>query len=321
MSSIRKLPSGTWNVQFRVTGQKAKSASFKSKTEAEAWLHNQKRQVKVQSPTTTLYELVEKYCSIGLRGKKSQQETLDRVGRVCNMFESLSLPTAIDEITQEHINEFRLYRLGHVAPATCRKDLELIARAYRWARREYLMKIPCPVDDVVLPPHGKPRNRVVEPHELKLLMSALPPIMAAIVEVAYETAMRRSEILKLTPRDLFLEQRYLNVVDGKTGDRLVPLTRRAVELLTESSEHCSNPHAKLFPVDAHSVTTAFRRARQKVGLDEDVRLHQLRHTRITIVARKGFNQAQIMMVSGHRDVRSVQRYTHLNVGDVINLLD
>ena len=43
--------------------------------------------------------------------------------------------------------------------------------------------------------------------------------------------------------------------------------------------------------------------------------------RITEVAKRGFNQAQIMMVSGHRDVRSVQRYTHLNVRDVIKLLD
>ena len=56
-------------------------------------------------------------------------------------------------------------------------------------------------------------------------------------------------------------------------------------------------------------------------MDEDVRFHQLRHTRISMVARKGFNQAQIMMVSGHRDIRSVQRYTHLNVRDVIGLLD
>ena len=50
-------------------------------------------------------------------------------------------------------------------------------------------------------------------------------------------------------------------------------------------------------------------------------MHQLRHTRITEVARKGFNQAQIMMVSGHKDSRSVQRYTHLNVRDVIDKLD
>ena len=77
----------------------------------------------------------------------------------------------------------------------------------------------------------------------------------------------------------------------------------------------------MYPITPHSVSTAVRRARRAVGLDEDVRLHQLRHTRITEVAKKGFNQAQIMMVSGHRDVRSVQRYTHLNVRDVIDLLD
>lgn len=224
MASIRKLPSGLWNVQLRLSGQKSKSASFRTKAEAEAWATNQKLQVKIQKRSYTLYELVEKYCSIGLRGKPSQQGTLDRLRHICKVFEQLSLPTALDEITQEHINEFRLYRLGTVAPATCRKDLELIARAYRWTRREFLLKIPCPVDDVLMPPNGKPRTRVVEPHELALLMSALSPMMAGVVEVAYETAMRRSEILKLTPRDLHLEERYLDVIDGKTGDRVVPLT-------------------------------------------------------------------------------------------------
>ena len=98
-------------------------------------------------------------------------------------------------------------------------------------------------------------------------------------------------------------------------------TRRAVELLTEAKGNCCTPESRLFPVTPHAVSTAFRRARKQVGLDDDVRLHQLRHTRITQVAQKGFNQAQIMMVSGHRDVRSVQRYTHLNVRDVIELLD
>lgn len=47
----------------------------------------------------------------------------------------------------------------------------------------------------------------------------------------YETAIRRGELLKLTPGDLNLEERFLCVVDGKEGSRDVPLTRRAVELL------------------------------------------------------------------------------------------
>ena len=48
-------------------------------------------------------------------------------------------------------------------------------------------------------------------------------MMRAIVELAYETAMRRGEIVKLKPKHLHLEDRILSVVDGKTGDRSVPL--------------------------------------------------------------------------------------------------
>ena len=56
-------------------------------------------------------------------------------------------------------------------------------------------------------------------------------------------------------------------------------------------------------------------------LGDDVRFRQLRHSRITEVARMGLNPLQVMMVSGQRDIRSVQRYTHLNVRDVIDLID
>lgn len=62
-------------------------------------------------------------------------------------------------------------------------------------------------------------------------------------------------------------------------------------------------------------------ARERAGLSDHVRMHQIRHARITEVAKRGFNLAQIMMVSGHRDTRRVQRYSHLSVKDVIGLLD
>ena len=77
----------------------------------------------------------------------------------------------------------------------------------------------------------------------------------------------------------------------------------------------------LHPIAPHSISTDIRGARRRSGLGEHVKMHQLRHTRITEVARREFNQAQIMMVSGHRDTRSVQRYTHLSVEEVIDLLN
>ncbi|MEW5993453.1 MAG: site-specific integrase [Candidatus Zixiibacteriota bacterium] len=268
----------------------------------------------------SLFELGKRYCDIAMAGKPTQSYARFQLKHITEAFRVNGLPSCVGEIKAAHVNAYRLYRLGQVASATCRHDLIFIGRIFNWARREYLVDLPNPVKDIQLPANSKPRNKVVTRAELIVLLEALTPVMRAVVELAYETAMRRSEILKLTPRHLNLAERTVSVIDGKTGDRLVPLTLRAVELLADSARKC-RPDQRLFPVAPLSVTQAVRRARRQVGLSDDVRLHQLRHTRITEVARRGFNQAQIMMVSGHRDVRSVQRYTHLSVKDVVGLLD
>ncbi|HEY9079375.1 site-specific integrase [Magnetovibrio sp.] len=326
MASIRQLPSGRFNVQIRHPNTKQKSKSFPTKAEAEAWaaqiesehLKAQAQDIE-QTPSISFEDLGTRYCSLVLKGRTSFTITKQRIERMAQ-----HLPKRATAITKRDINTYRLMRLEQVSSVSCRDELQLIHRIYRWAHREMLLdetRYPSPCTGIAMPPTSKPRNRVVERDELELLLNELQPIMRVVVELAYETAMRRGEILKLTPKNLHLEDRILDVVDGKTGDRSVPLTKRAVELLRESLEACPSSSSRLFPVEPHSVSTAFRRARKRAGLDSDVRFHQLRHSRITMVARKGFNQAQIMMVSGHRDVRSVQRYTHLNVMDVINHLD
>jgi integrase len=199
-----------------------------------------------------------------------------------------------------------------------------MSRLFKYAKRELLLDVANPLADIALPAPSKASDKVVTKGELERLLARLNPTMALIVELAYETAMRRSEILKLTPSSLHLGERIADVIDGKNGTRSVPLTHRAVELLQEALRRSKTkplPEARIFPVDPHSVSTAVRRARKLAGLDPTVRLHQLRHTRITAVAKKGFNNAQIMVVSGHRDTRSVARYSHLSVRDVLHLID
>lgn len=318
MATIRKLPSGKFNAQIRTKGQPSRSKSFLTIEEAHAWVEAQSP-VRSANTHLTLLSLSLRYCSTRLKGKPSRQLMWEKMQRLAKHF-----PQPFLSITRADVNEYRLKRLSQVSGPTVREDLQIINKLFRWAEREMIFgdrELPSPARNIALPPPCKPRSRVVEKEELQMLLGALPPSMRPIVELAYETAMRRSEIIKLTPRVLHLNERSLSVIDGKTGDRIVPLTRRAVELLAEAQEGCRTADERLFPIAAHSVSTAVRRARKAVGLDDDVRMHQLRHTRISVVARKGFNQAQIMMVSGHRDSRSVQRYTHLNVNDVIRLLD
>jgi integrase len=202
-----------------------------------------------------------------------------------------------------------------------------MSRCFRYARRELLLEgnkgepLPNPVERIALPQASKPSDKVVSREELDRLLKEMSPLMAIITELAYETAMRRSEIVGLTCNRVHLEERIADVIDGKNGTRSVPLTKRAVELLKQAMDKPLGPKERLFKVRLNSVSVAIQRAREKAGLGEEVRLHQLRHTRITNVAKKGFNNAQIMVVSGHRDTRSVARYSHLNARDVIDLID
>lgn len=318
MANIRSLPSGNWNAQVRLKGEPQRSKTFPTEVEALAWASEQEAVTKHQK-THTIYTLGMAYRESHLKGRGSYNHSLVIIKQLAQSF-----PDPIHEITARQVNDFKLMRLKVVRPSSCRTQLAFMSRFFRYAKRELLIDIPNPVADIALPAPSKPSEKVVSKHELEELLAELSPTMATVVELAYETAMRRSEIIKLTMSCLHLEERIADVVDGKTGTRNVPLTRRAVDLLELAVSRCrdaTNPLEKLFKVKPHSASTAVKRARRKLGLPETVRIHQLRHTRITNVARKGLNNAQIMIVSGHRDPRSVARYTHLNARDVLHLID
>ena len=325
MATIRKLASGRINVQIRQKDIGTRSKTFDTMQKAKNWIARQEKKAEVRAakgwvdPKMTFEHLAGRYCIANLTNPNTRRIMEGRIVHIAK-----ALPADIRKITKHDVNKHRLTRLEQVSPTTVREELQIIHRIFRWTHRELILdreEYPSPVSDVAMPPPSRPRNRVIQKHELELLMTKLSPIMKAIVELAFETAMRRGEIVALRAKHVELDERILSVIDGKTGDRSVPLTRRAVELLRNAIESCPTPDARLFPVTPHSVSTAVRRARKEVGLDDDVRLHQLRHTRVTNVAKKGMNQAQIMLVSGHRDVRSVQKYTHLNVKDVLHLID
>lgn len=318
MATFRSLPSGNWNAQVRVKGKSPQSKTFSTKAEAESWA-NQLEAVTMEHKHHTIYTLGMIYSETMLKGKGSYNHALKIVEHLGRHFTQ-----PINEITPQMVNDFKIMRLKKVKPSTCRTQLAFMSRFYRFAKRGLLIDIHNPVSDIALPKPDRSSDKVIRTSELERLLEKLSPTMKLIVELAYETAMRRSEILKLTKDCLHLSDRIADVIDGKNGTRSVPLTRRAVEILHLAQLWATvggHPNGQVFTVTPHAVTQAVRLARVKAGLDSSVRLHQLRHTRITNVAKKGFNNAQIMIVSGHRDTRSVARYSHLNVRDVLHLID
>jgi integrase len=324
MASITQLPNGRYYCQIRRKGSKSLYKTFDTRKDAETWVglhdihkqYSEKNNKQKKSSKQTFKVIGLKYCDTVLNGKPSRRNQTYRIERMAVFFNK-----PLVQISKWDVQDYKLHRLKTVSNTTCRDELLILSRIFKWAKRELLMDIENPCKEIAFPKANKPRSKVVTQEELSALLNEMSDIMKPVIELAFETAMRRSEILRLTPSCLHLDERILDVIDGKTGSRTVPLTRRAVVLLQEAADDVPHPNASLFPYAPYSVSQALRRAREKLGMSDDIRFHQLRHSRISMVAKKGFNQAQIMMISGHRDSRSVQRYTHLNVRDVIDLLD
>jgi len=57
-----------------------------------------------------------------------------------------------------------------------------------------------------------------------------------------------------------------------------------------------------------------------VGLD-DLHLHDLRHEAVSRLFEKGFNVVEVAAISGHRELRMLQRYTHLRAVDLAARLE
>ena len=132
--------------------------------------------------------------------------------------------------------------------------------------------------------------------------------IASIIEFAIETGMRRSEILKLTWRDIDFKNGLAFLYDTKNGeDRKVPLTKRCMKLLQKVPQS----HEKVFPITANCLRPTWGRARAKAEIT-DLRFHDLRHEAVSKLFEMGMPVPEVALIPGHKDVRQLLRYTHLN---------
>ena len=49
----------------------------------------------------------------------------------------------------------------------------------------------------------------------------------------------------------------------------------------------------------------------------DLTFHDIRHEAVSRFVESGLSLAQVQMISGHRDLRMLMRYTHLQTDDIV----
>ena len=325
MSNVRKR-GNSWTAQVRIAGWRSFTKTFKKKTDAIAWsvhLENKLRNASVPTivadSKVTLSDLVIRYAEeIAPSHKSSVPETY----RLRAISRSWIGELDIRYLNKQQFSQYQKDRLEKVSVASVHAELSLIKRVLDTAIKQWGYGIAENVIKTMKYSKGSvSRTRRLEADEKDRILTAAKlqrnEYICSIIEFAIETGMRRSEILKLKWQDINLETGLALLYDTKNGeDRKVPLTLKCIQLLNQ----LSRSHEHVFPISATCLNQAWRRAVRKAEI-KDLRFHDLRHEAVSRFFEMGMNIAEVALISGHKDVTQLFRYTHLNPENVFKKYD
>ena len=170
-----------------------------------------------------------------------------------------------------------------------------------------------PLSNIQKPKCNPPRERRLNDNEAKYILNHQfkNKDMNNIIELAIETGMRRSEILSITKDDIKDNCIYLS--DTKNNSpRKIPLTKKVKEIINKSTLPYS--------ISSNAVRLSWYRMTKRAGI-VDLHFHDLRHEAISRFFEKGLSIPEVSLISGHKDVRQLMRYTHLKINNLIDKLN
>ena len=320
MGCVRKR-GNSWNAQVRISGWRSFTKTFKTKLDAKQWIVNLEKELKSKPlpekniKNLKLKDLFNKYKFEILPKLKSHKIVTYKL----NFLSRLWLGEIIVvNLTKGHLEQFCKDRKLVVKDGTIKSELMLIKRIVKIATDKWNYGIPFNAFyGIELPSPHKPRNRRATQEELSILIAHANKqrntYISTIIQFAVETGMRRSEILKLKWIDVNLKTRIASLYDTKNGDeRHIPLTKTAVQLLSNLTQLSDF----VFPISANCLRLAWERCRKKSNI-KGLRFHDLRHEAVSRYFEMGLSVPEVALISGHKDVRQLFRYTHLKPESLI----
>lgn len=223
-------------------------------------------------------------------------------------------------IRGKHLAKYRDERLeAGISGSTLQKDLALISHLYKVARTEWGYEtLENPTTMIRKAKIARGRTRRFEGDEEAELLDHCILVdnlrLHSIIILAVETAMRRSELIRLRWCDINLKSRTAQLHDTKNGSpRTIPLSSRAVAAIQALPRRETS-----FMLDMHpdTVTYEFAQACKALGI-EGLRFHDLRHEATSKLFEKGFNEMEVSTITGHKTPSMLKRYTHLKASDLL----
>jgi integrase len=310
MTSIRKRK-GKYQVQIRIQ-RKNLTKTFSNLKDARKWGSHYENKVnlgnelEVLDKKLTLADLINRYLKEITPTKKGWHMETIRLKRLLRQPIS---KTPVYLLKTKDFVEYKDERIkgGKIA---CRYDLTLLHHLYNVTIKQWGYLINSnPISNVPKPRPNPSRERRLSDNELKYILNEKfkNPHMQNIINLAIETGMRRGEILSIRNQNLM--ENYIWLPDSKNGSpRRIPLTIKAKAILERSTLP--------YPITPNALRLAWNRMLKRSGI-KDLHFHDLRHEAISRFFEKGLSIPEVSLISGHKDVRQLMKYTHLKVENLI----
>jgi integrase/recombinase XerD len=235
-----------------------------------------------------------------------------------------------EAVTAAQLRDF-LYMLKDLglSPATIRRQVSALRTYFRFlvgeghATRD-------PSERLESPKRWRALPSVLTLAEVERLLAApntdepLAVRDRALLELAYATGMRVSELVGATLQDVLFEDGVARVFGKGRKQRLVPVGRRALGAVALYAREIrtlldrGRGRGRLFlnshgtPLSRVGAWGIIRATARRAGITKRVTPHTLRHTFATHLLEGGADLRAVQEMLGHADLSTTQLYTHLD---------
>ena len=316
MSTINK--SGKkWRAIVRIQGHPYISKTFVSRTDASRWA--QLTEVRLRREDAGIIKI--KYPKFEDVARRYIEEIsiLKRCyhnerSQILMFIKETWALYPINRIMPHTINKWKEETLKYNSGGSVNRKLDVLSSMFTTFKKEWGFPVDNPVLQIRRPKRAEPRDRRLTDAEISKLLTGnrTSPMMKEIIQIALETGMRLSEILRADHS--YIEGHTLKIPIAKTKPRVIPLTTKALKLL----EQAELP----FKITKWQVSKMFRKLCSWYGIKGAV-FHDTRRNALTnFMKDKGLNVPETMKIAGHSDPRMLLRiYNNLEAEHVAKKLN
>lgn len=238
----------------------------------------------------------------------------------------------IKDITIRNIEEFKAKRLKEVNARSVNMDFRSLKAMFsRMVNMEELEKNPFTKTKQLPVPEKKPIFLSKE-DMMKILRNIDDQYFRVIVMFGYLTGCRIGEILNVEWSNIDLNTAVLKICnkDGFTvkskKERRIPMHSALIDelnILPKRSETLVFADLNGKKYRSQFVSKKFKKIIRKIGIDESIHFHSLRHTYATHLIQAGVNIYDVSKFLGHSSVVVTEVYAHAtpeNRHDLVNKL-